>query len=107
MRQWVGTVLSALAFLAGTAWSTATDHAWWVFAIIAVVTLTSAVIQAPVLRREPPQPDPRVGSATFRGNMSNVRVTNVYSEADSVVDGDTRDSIIDRIRHRPRRNGEQ
>jgi hypothetical protein len=91
--------LVALAGIAGTWWSAAAERTGWMILVIALITLVGVLVQVPVWKR--PAPDPE--RVTFRGDITNSRITNVYSEADTLFGGEVRESLVDRIRHRPKR----
>lgn len=103
---WTGTILTAcmsllVALIGGTS-----DLPRWIVYLAVIGTAVGAVVQMPLWWRDespgnPPIPQ-RPQRVTFKGSFDHSDISDVHSEADSVIDGTARRSRIRDVRHRPK-----
>lgn len=102
MRQWIGsTVLALVGIGIGLAALVSSWPIAWPITI-AIVTIVAVVLTWPSSIRRAAAPPPARQTATIRGDVSGSTITDVWSNADSLVDGNVRESILERLVHRPR-----
>lgn len=96
-----GAILAALAVGLGI-YTFISSWQWWITALFAIVALICFVLMLLPSKKETPEREqPR--STTFKGDLDGSTIGEVWSDADTLVDGNARNAKINKITHRTNR----